>query len=458
MLRVKKIFYPAYEEEEDQAPHSQIVPAPSLFLQGTNGSSSTSTSLTGTSTNVLPATLIGSGNFKINLVWDSTVTSSTFQTAIGQAASAIANVLTDSLTVNLGITNSGTGGGASAGPSGGLYETYSWVYSHLKSSDPTFNALPNTSSIQGQSNVAVWNAQLKLWGLAATNALDGSASFATDIGSNALFGVALHELTHAFGRVPTMLNFTAGIRNLKAAVKIAGVRRVYTAHRFVEQGKLEDLTDALSEVCQVDYLEDVRASLGLGDKLFAAAAGAMPRRFRAKATPDSTGVVLFTSGSFGAPRGVILSQANLVTNVRQIAAHIDLDPAWVFFNPLPTFHCFGLTAGVLLPILNGMKAFEYPSPLHVKQIPTLIRESGASVLLATDTFVNQYARAADPGDLSGLKFVVCGAEKVRDETHKLVKDRFGPIPLLEGYGATEAAPVIAVNKPTDNRHGTVGGL
>ncbi len=194
---------------------------------------------------------------------------------------------------------------------------------------------------------------------------------------------------HAFGRVPTMLNFTAGIRNLKAAVKISGLRRVYTAHRFVEQGKLEDLTDALNEVCQVDYLEDVRASLGLGDKLFAAAAGAMPRRFRAKASPDSTGVVLFTSGSFGAPRGVILSQANLVTNVRQIAAHIDLDPAWVFFNPLPTFHCFGLTAGVLLPILNGMKAFEYPSPLHVKQIPTLVRESGASVLLATDTFINQ---------------------------------------------------------------------
>jgi len=263
---------------------------------------------------------------------------------------------------------------------------------------------------------------------------------------------------HAFGRVPTMLNFTSGIRNLKAAVKVAGVKHVLTAHRFIEQGKLEDLVDAFDGLAKVSYLEDVRASLSLADKAFAAAAGALPRAFRAKTAPSDEGVVLFTSGSFGAPRGVVLTQANLVTNVRQVAAHIDLDPSWVFFNPLPTFHCFGLTAGVLLPILSGMKAFEYPSPLHVKQIPELIRDTGASVLLATDTFINQYARSAEPGDLSGLEFVVCGAEKVRDETHNLIHERFGPVPLLEGYGATEAAPVIAVNKPTLNKRGTVGAL
>ena len=263
---------------------------------------------------------------------------------------------------------------------------------------------------------------------------------------------------HAHGRVPVMLNFTSGERNVKAAIKAAGVGKVLTAQRFIQQAKLEELVEQIGTVAEVVWLDDVRKSIGLPDKLYGLMAGLMPKRFRVKTEPSSPGVILFTSGSFGAPKGVVLSQWNLVANCRQVAQHIELDPDWVMFNPLPTFHCFGLTGGVLLPLLQGMKAFQYPSPLHARQIVELLPQVKASILFATDTFLNQYARVAGPDDFSTLQFVVAGAERVRDETHHLFNTRFHGLKLLEGYGATEAAPVVAVNHPDRNRPGTVGQM
>lgn len=266
--------------------------------------------------------------------------------------------------------------------------------------------------------------------------------------------VATFFALHAIGRTPVMLNFTAGARTMKGACAAAGVKQVLSARRFVVQGKLDEVVAELEREVAFVWLEEVRKTVGPVDKACAALAGALPRWFRHAAKPDDPGVILFTSGSFGAPKGVMLTQANLTANTRQICAHIPLDPKWVMFNPLPAFHSFGLTAGALVPLLNGLRSFQYPSPLHVKQIPGLIRDSGAAVLFGTDTFVNQYARAAAPGDLDGLLFLVCGAEKVREETQKL----YPRAPVLEGYGATETAPVIAVNQPDRNVPGSVGRL
>lgn len=262
----------------------------------------------------------------------------------------------------------------------------------------------------------------------------------------------------AHGRVPVMLNFTSGERNVKAAIQAAGVKTVLSAKRFISQAKLEDLVAHIETVAKVIWLDDVRKTIGLGDKAYGLLAGMFPRQFRVKTDPASPGVILFTSGSFGVPKGVVLSHDNLVANCRQVAQHIDLKPEWSIFNPMPTFHCLGLTGGVLLPLLSGLKVFQYPSPLHGKQIVELLPEIKPSILFATDTFLNQWARLAGPDDFDSLLFVVAGAEKVRDETHHMFNTRFHGLKLLEGYGATEAAPVVAVNHPDRNRPGTVGQM
>ncbi len=262
----------------------------------------------------------------------------------------------------------------------------------------------------------------------------------------------------AAGRIPAMLNFTAGSANLRAAMRAAEVTKIITANKFIELGSLEPLVESLSEDADFIYLEDVRENLSISDKLKGAVGPLFPSLVFQGPDHKKTGVILFTSGTEGEPKGVVLSHQNIVANVEQVRAHIGLSPETdSVFNPLPTFHCFGLTVGALLPLIAGVKAVFHPTPLQPREIAKRIRQTGSTILLATDTFISQYARAGEEGDMNSVRLAVCGAERVRDETRQLVRRKF-QIEILEGYGATEASPVVAANSVELNKPGTVGRL
>jgi acyl-[acyl-carrier-protein]-phospholipid O-acyltransferase/long-chain-fatty-acid--[acyl-carrier-protein] ligase len=264
----------------------------------------------------------------------------------------------------------------------------------------------------------------------------------------------------ARGRVPAMLNFTAGLANMRSACATAAIRTIVTARAFIAQAKLEELIAALeSDGLRIVYLEDEGAKIGAGGKVWAALtkSGIAGRHRALRISPDAPAVILFTSGSEGTPKGVVLTHRNLLSNLAQLAARIDFNSSDVVLNALPVFHSFGLTGGTLLPLLNGIRTVLYPSPLHYRIVPALAYDCNATILFGTDTFLSGYARMAHGYDFYSLRYIFAGAEKVRDETRRTYAEKFG-LRILEGYGATEAAPVIAVNTPMHFQAGSVGRL
>ena len=266
--------------------------------------------------------------------------------------------------------------------------------------------------------------------------------------------------TGTFGRVPAMLNYTAGRQGITSACEVAGIRQIVTSRAFIENARLGEVIAGLPTSLQIHYLEDLRTAMPLKDKLWVLTGMCLPAwlltaLWLPEQQPDAEAVTLFTSGSEGTPKGVVLTHRQLLANLAQIQAVIDFSADDKFMNALPIFHAFGLTAGTLLPLMTGTRLFLYPSPLHYKVIPEVIYDRNCSVLYGTSTFLGNYAKHAHPYDFFRMRYVIAGAEKLASSVREQWFEKFG-IRILEGYGATETAPVLAVNTPMAYRRGTVG--
>ncbi len=272
--------------------------------------------------------------------------------------------------------------------------------------------------------------------------------------------IALFAL-QLYGRVPAVLNFSAGSHAVLSAIETAGIRTVYTSRRFIHVARLEPLVERVADSCRLVFLEDVAASITVGEKFAGWLRASFPqasyRRLNETRDPASAAVVLFTSGSEGIPKGVVLSHSNLLANRDQVAARIDFSRQDIILNAVPLFHSFGFTAGTLLPLFSGLKTYFYPSPLHYRIIPEVCYDINATVLFGTNTFLMGYARFAHPYDFYSVRYVFSGAEKLQDETRRIWAEKFG-IRVFEGYGTTETSPVLATNTAMDHRIGTVGRL
>ena len=258
----------------------------------------------------------------------------------------------------------------------------------------------------------------------------------------------------SIGRVPAMINFTAGAVNVAATCRAAKVEVILTSRAFIEKAKLGELVDKLGSQVRFVYLEDVRPTITLADKLRGLWQGSSPQLVR---KPSDPAAILFTSGSEGTPKGVVLSHSNILANAIQSLTRVSVNGDDKVFNVLPVFHSFGLTAGLMMPLLNGVPVYLYPSPLHYRIVPELVYGSNATIMFGTDTFLNGYARVAHPYDFRSLRLILAGAEAVKQRTRDLYMEKFG-VRILEGYGVTETAPVLAINTPLANRAGTVGRL
>ena len=261
----------------------------------------------------------------------------------------------------------------------------------------------------------------------------------------------------AAGKIPAVLNYSLGSGILLACARLAGLKHIITARAFIQGAKLDlgPLQDAGIELL---FLEDVRARITRTQRFLAFLHQFVRPHLSTlnhQLSTNATAVILFTSGSEGDPKGVELTHRNLLANIRQMLAVIDVMDTDRLFNALPLFHSFGLTVGLLLPLVRGVFVLLYPSPLHYRVIPSAFYNLNCTIFFGTNTFLNGYARKAHPYDFRTLRYLFAGAEKVQEATAALWMRRFG-VRIVEGYGATECSPCLTANLPMRPRHGSAG--
>lgn len=276
---------------------------------------------------------------------------------------------------------------------------------------------------------------------------------------NAVANLVTFFALHNAGKTPAMINFSAGAASINNAIKTAEIKTILTSKMFVAKAELEGLIKSLDNV-KVIYLEDIGKKISGFNKISGLIISKFPKiafKNALKANANSPAVILFTSGSEGVPKGVVLSHTNITANIEQARSIIDFNQRDIALNALPMFHSFGLTVGALLPVMCGIKTFLYPTPLHFNIIPEISYAIQATMLFGTDTFLTRYGKAAHPYDFFSVRYVIAGAEKLKTSTRNLWNDKFG-IRILEGYGVTETSPLLSVNTPIFNKIGSVGKL
>lgn len=264
-------------------------------------------------------------------------------------------------------------------------------------------------------------------------------------------GALVNYAAFLSGKAPVNLNYTLSESTIASCVNQCGIQTVVTSRQFLEKIKLTPPGKLL-------FIEDLAARPGAVEKLSAffmakfSPAWLLERLLISTQNPkpktqnplDEVATVIFSSGSTGEPKGVMLSQFNLLANIDQCGEIICLDDSQRLLGILPFFHSFGFTVTLCLPLVLGAGVVFYPNPLDARAIGTLVRENNVSVLLATATFLQLYLRGVAPEDFGGLRLVICGAEKLPEKLAAAFEARFGIRPY-EGYGCTECSPVVAVN-------------